>query len=386
MELGKDQTDRKRKKIIITTFMALMGGLLFFTFFSNTLQSMTLPKVRTSPAAAGGITYRLTGTGILQPKKQAELINPAGWKVKKVLVKEGADVQAGQKLVLYDRADAERELEDEMALLKKQRIALETIQDQFIEATVSGDETGLREAKREIETRKLDLQVQERKIERLREQIRSRSELVAPFDGVVTEVNAVVGVASTSLPDVVVSSTSAGYRVDIIGDAEVIDRLRIATGEAVKVEVAAASEQPPRQLEGVVEDITNAGSRITGSPEEGDGTSATLPQRRLRIRVADPALKGGEQVTVRLEQTSSEQGWVVPNEAIHREGDSRFLFKVEEQRGALGNVFVARKVTIKQSEANEAETMIPAGLLFEGERIILESSEPLQDGNRVRLQ
>jgi multidrug efflux pump subunit AcrA (membrane-fusion protein) len=322
----------------------------------------------------------------LQPKKQAELINPAGWKVKKVLVKEGADVQAGQKLVLYDRADAERELEDEMALLKKQRIALETIQDQFIEATVSGDETGLREAKREIETRKLDLQVQERKIERLREQIRSRSELVAPFDGVVTEVNAVVGVASTSLPDVVVSSTSAGYRVDIIGDAEVIDRLRIATGEAVKVEVAAASEQPPRQLEGVVEDITNAGSRITGSPEEGDGTSATLPQRRLRIRVADPALKGGEQVTVRLEQTSSEQGWVVPNEAIHREGDSRFLFKVEEQRGALGNVFVARKVTIKQSEANEAETMIPADLLFEGERIILESSEPLQDGNRVRLQ
>jgi HlyD family secretion protein len=386
MELGTEQTDRKRKKTIFTAFLALMGGLLFFTYFSNTLQSMTLPKVRTAAATAGGLTYRLTGGGVLQPAKQAELVNPAGWKVRKVLVKEGAAVKEGQKLVVYDSAAAERELEDEQAQLKKQGIALETIQDQFIAATVGGDETGLREAKRELETRKLDLQVQERKIEGLREQLNRQRELVAPFDGVVAEVNAVVGMASTSLPDVVVSSGSAGYRVEIFGDAEVMGRLQIASGQAVKVEVAATGERPARQLEGVVEEIADAGSRISGSPGDRAGTPAALPQRRLRIQVTDPDLKGGEQVSIRLEQTSSEQGWVVPNEAIHRDGDARFLFKVEEQRGALGNVFIARKVPIETSGANEEETMISADLLYEGERIILESSEPLQDGNRVRLQ
>lgn len=385
MEFEKDQTDRKRKKMIFTAFMALMGGLLFFTFFSNTLQSMTLPKVRTNPAAASGLTYRLTGSGILKPAKQAELANPAGWKVQKVLVKEGTAVKEGQKLVLYDSAAAERELEDELAQFKKQRIALETIQDQFIEATVGGDETGLREAKRELETRKLDLQVQERKIEGLREQLSRQRELVAPFDGVVAEVNAVAGLASASLPDVVVSSGSAGYRVDITGDAGVIDRLGIATGQAVGVEVAATAERPPHRLEGTVEEIADADSRLADSAEDGTGPAA-VPQRRLRIQVAAPDLKGGEQVSVRLEQTSSEQGWVVPNEAIRRDGDTRFIFKVEEQRGALGNVFVARKVPIETMGANEEETMIPADLLYEGERIILESSEPLQDGNRVRLQ
>ncbi|MCH1641425.1 RND transporter [Paenibacillus timonensis] len=379
MEFEKDQTDRKRKKMIFTAFMALMGGLLFFTFFSNTLQSMTLPKVRTNPAAASGLTYRLTGSGILKPA------NPAGWKVRKVLVKEGTAVKEGQKLVLYDSAAAERELEDELAQFKKQRIALETIQDQFIEATVGGDETGLREAKRELETRKLDLQVQERKIEGLREQLSRQRELVAPFDGVVAEVNAVAGLASASLPDVVVSSGSAGYRVDITGDAGVIDRLGIATGQAVGVEVAATAERPAHRLEGTVEEIANADSRLADSAEDGTGPAA-VPQRRLRIQVAAPDLKGGEQVSVRLEQTSSEQGWVVPNEAIRRDGDTRFIFKVEEQRGALGNVFVARKVPIEIMGANEEETMIPADLLYEGERIILESSEPLQDGNRVRLQ
>ncbi|MBW4841507.1 MAG: efflux RND transporter periplasmic adaptor subunit, partial [Paenibacillaceae bacterium] len=156
MELTKEQTDRKRKKMIFIAFTALMGGLLFFTLFSNTLQSVTLPKVRTGQAKLGGLTYKLEASGVLQSAKQAELPNPAGWKVRKVLVKESDRVKKGQPLVLYDSAAAERELEDESDQLKKQRIALETIQDQFIEATVGGDETELREAKRELETRKLD--------------------------------------------------------------------------------------------------------------------------------------------------------------------------------------------------------------------------------------
>lgn len=386
MELAKEHTDRKRKKMILTVFMALMGGLLFFTFFSNTLQSVTLPKVRTGQATAGGLTYRLTGSGILQPANQAKLVNAAGWKVRKVLVEKGATVKRGQRLVLYDSTAAERELEDELAQLKKQRIELETVQDRFIEATVGGDEPGRKEAKRELESRKLDLQMQERKIEGLREELNRQRELVAPFDGVVAEVNAVEGLASASLPDVVVSNGSAGYRLEVTGDAEVIHHLGIVSGQAVEIEVAATGDRPMHRLEGTVEEIADAGSRLAGTPENEAGKPAAMWQQRLRIRVISPDLKGGEQVSVKLEQTSSEQGWVIPNEAIHREGNTRFIFKVEEQRGAMGNVFVARKVPVEASVTNEEATMIPADLLYEGERIILESSEPLQDGNRIRLQ
>jgi hypothetical protein len=77
---------------------------------------------------------------------------------------------------------------------------------------------------------------------------------------------------------------------------------------------------------------------------------------------------------------------MIPNEAVHREGERLFIFKVEQQRGALGNVFVARKVPVEASGGNDRETMIPADRLYEGDLIILESSEPLQDGNRIRLQ
>jgi hypothetical protein len=63
-----------------------------------------------------------------------------------------------------------------------------------------------------------------------------------------------------------------------------------------------------------------------------------------------------------------------------------FVYKVDEQRGTLGNVFVTKKVRIHSSEKNEKETMIQSDILYEEDSIILESSEPLEDGNRVRLQ
>lgn len=67
-------------------------------------------------------------------------------------------------------------------------------------------------------------------------------------------------------------------------------------------------------------------------------------------------------------------------------GERSFVYKIEEQRGALGNAFVAREVQIRSSRTNGAESIIETDSLYEDEMIILESSEPLQDGNRVRLQ
>lgn len=67
-------------------------------------------------------------------------------------------------------------------------------------------------------------------------------------------------------------------------------------------------------------------------------------------------------------------------------GERSYIYKIEEQRGALGNTFIAREVTIRSSTTNGIDSIIQTDNLYEDELIILESSEPLQDGNRVRLQ
>lgn len=115
-----------------------MGVLLFFTFFSNTLQSLTLPKVTTVKPESRSLEFTLEGSGMLRPVSEARLLNSSGWKVRQILVKEGDKVKKGQKLILYDSQTAESELQDEITLLDKQKIEQQTLQDQFIQTYLEG--------------------------------------------------------------------------------------------------------------------------------------------------------------------------------------------------------------------------------------------------------
>ncbi len=54
-----------------------------------------------------------------------------------------------------------------------------------------GDELKIRKVNREIKTSQLDLSTQERKISELRERLVSQQEITAPFDGVITQLNAI---------------------------------------------------------------------------------------------------------------------------------------------------------------------------------------------------
>ncbi|MBW7454452.1 biotin/lipoyl-binding protein [Paenibacillus sepulcri] len=386
MELEKEAADRRRKRMIQVISIALLGLLMFFTFFSNTLQSLTLPKVRTEKPVSGSILFTLDGSGILRPLAEAGLMNPAGWKVQEILVKPGDHVKKGQQLITYDSKSAERELEDEITNLNKQKIGLQNVQDQFILTAKEGEPLKIRSAGREIETLKLDLAAQERKINALRENLESQQELTAPFDGIITQVNAIEGLTSTAGPDILVSNNSLGYQLDVSVDSSLLTSLGIAAGEKIEVEVHSVQEQQSRMIGGVIEEIKNAEPLAADSSGAEGDKSLTIPRKLLHVRIVDAKLKGGEQAQIKIGKPSRQQGLIVSNEAVHREGDGSFVYKIEEQRGALGNVFVARKVQIQSSETNGKETMIQSDNLYEDDRIILESSEPLQDGNHVRLQ
>lgn len=388
MEIGlkEEPKDHRRKRNIQIVFGVFMGLLVLFTLFSNTLQSLTLPKVRTETAVIGSLVYTIEGSGVLRPLVEAKLSNPAGWKVKTILVKEGERVKKGQKLITYDSRSAERELQDEITKLEKQKIDLRNIQDRFILATTEGDETKARSASRDLESSQLDLAMQERKINELRERLADQKEITAPFDGVITKVNAATGMKSTGESDVLVSNNSRGYRFEFLADASRLSSLEITIGKKVEVEVQAVSDGQNLIIEGIVDEMADAESRRENSSDRDANKNVSIPQKVLRVKVVGSELKGGEQALVKLAKRSQQEGILISNEAIHQDREGKFIYKIEEQKGALGNVFVARKVRIYSSETNDKETMIPSNNVYENESIILESSEPLQDGNRVRLQ
>ncbi|MFG1732063.1 efflux RND transporter periplasmic adaptor subunit [Paenibacillus sp. 843] len=384
MELGKGAVDQRRKRILQFVFMGFMGLLLLFTLFSNTLQSLTLPKVTTEQPKNGGIALSIEGSGMLQPIAEAKLSSSTDWEVQQVLVKEGERVKKGQKLITYDNSSARQEIELEVTNLEKQRIEQQNLQDQFIQSSIEEDELKLRSAKREIEKGKLDIAAQERKINEMKVRLSKDQVLTAPFDGIVTKLNAVEGLASGGEPDVIVSNSSQGYRLEVGADAKRLSSIGISIGERIEVEVHTDKVQQAIIMDGVIEEMSHAEPLIEGESEGAE--TITVPQKMIRIKLLDAKLKGGEQARINIEKSSLDQGLLVSNEAIHQDREGMYVFVVEEQPGALGNVFVARKVNITYSERNDKETMIQTDSIYEQDKIILKSSEPLQDGNRVRLE
>nr|WP_232016494.1 biotin/lipoyl-binding protein [Paenibacillus baekrokdamisoli] len=386
MELTEVPKDRKRKRKIQIIFTVFMGLLVLFTLFSNTLQSLTLPKVTTERAAMGSFVHTLEGSGVLRPIVEAKLLNPAGWKIKTILVKEGDHVKKGQRLIIYDSKSAERELQDEKTQLAKQTIDLQSIQDRFILSKMEGDETKIRSVSRDMETRKLDMGVQERKISDLRDRLTNQKEITAPFDGLITKLNAVEGLSSMGEPDVYISSNSGGYLFEFPSDAQRLTDLGVQVGEKIEVEVHMMLDQQTRIIEGIITEIVNAEPRTENSNDIETNKTLVISQKVIRVKVVGTELKGGEQALVKLTKSSQQDGFIISNKAIHQDREGKYIYKIEEQQGALGNVFVARKVTILSSESNDKETIVQAVSFNESDLIILESSEPLQDGNRVRLQ
>lgn len=384
--LQEEPKDRNRKRMIQVMLGLFLGALALLTLFSNTLQSLTLPKVRTEKPVTGSLLQKLEGSGILKPLVEVKLTNPAGWKVKKVLVKEGETVKKGQKLIVYDSKTAERELQDEITQLAKQQIDLQNTQDQYIQSTSEGDEMKIRNVGRDIETRKLDIGVQERKISELRDRLANQKEISAPFDGIVTKLNAMEGVPSTGEPDVLISNNTRGYRFEFAADAPLLSSLGIAREQKIQVEVLGKSDQPARTIDGTIVDIVDTEPRTDGAASGSGNKPAVIAQKLLRVHVEDRALIGGEQAIVKLTQRSQQPGLMISNEAIHQDRDGKFIYIIEEQKGPLGNVFAVRKAGIQSGESNDRETMIQSGSVYEDDQIVLESSEPLQDGNRVRLQ
>lgn len=284
MELGKEPSNRKRKRIIQLGFIFFVGMLLFFTLFSNTLQSMNLPKVGTEKPVKGSLTYKIAGSSLLQPFAEVKLSNPAGWKVEQILVKEGDPVAKGQKLIRYDSKEAEQELDAAVTNLEKQKIEQQTLQDRYIQSAMDEDVMNLRNTKRDIEKGKLEIALQEQKIRTMRTSLNRQKYLTSPIDGLVTKQNAVEGLTSAGEPDLIIANNRLGYRLDIPVDAKLLSNLGLKSGEKVEVEVDAARDQQSRKISGIITEIMN-GEPLPGIANGNEaGDAETILQKTLPLR------------------------------------------------------------------------------------------------------
>lgn len=379
-----EHPESNQKRIIKIVFSLFIGLLLVFTLYSNTLLTMNLPKVWVEEGRSDPLIQNYSDSGVLQPISEVELSNKAGWMVKNILVEVGDRVTKGQTLVTYQSREAEQRILDEEANLARQRLMMEGLQDRYIEAVQSDDELILRSAKRDIEIARLEMGVQERKMRILQEDFESLRLIAAPFNGRITKVAAVEGLPSDSSgQDVLLSHSNLGFQLSLHIPSSIVDQLEIGNKQNVDVKIKGVTQS----IEGIVTAIENVEAVNTDMLAGDTGDSNTTnpkPHKLVKLTVQSTELQGGEQASIELSKSSTAgEGILLSNKAIHGEGSNKYIFVMEEKKSPLGNTFHARKELIEVGEANEDEAIVLSGA-YPGQLIIVESSEPLQDGSRVR--
>lgn len=373
---SKTISGRKRRiRIFFGLFVLLLVAL---TLFSNTLKALTLPKVAVTTPERGELNHIFQGMGIVKWRETAALSGAVGGKVEKVHAKEGKTVKKGAILVVYNQRTLQRQIEDEETQLSQFMLTLKEQQDSYKEASISDDEKTIVKAKNDMKRTQMDIDVQRRKVQRLQEDLQENSTLIAPFDGIVTKVNAVEGLESKGEEsDVMIANSKLGFEFEFTAPATLIDNLE--KGAKLNVRIGGSNA---RQVEGSIEDIKDTEQPL-GEPENGGNTPAyTTPMKQLVIAIEDKELKGGEPAETQLIKTVNDL-ILVPNEAIHKEGDQSHVFGVEERNGPLGNSFVVKKTYIKIMDSNENQSAVDG--VMEHQPIIVESSAPLQEGDKIRL-
>ncbi|MGG3528214.1 RND transporter [Bacillus pseudomycoides] len=425
MEYRTEQDVTRKKRNIKIISSVFIGLLIILTLFSNTLANWNLPKVITEKPKNSELKQTFTGNGELQPQEEAKLSNSSiEAKVKEVHVKEGDRVKKNQLLVTYDSKKSEQVILDEEATLQIQKLALNDAQANYNEAkknqqeNKSNDqlnnqqenksnsqpnggisETSLQSLKTAVESKKIEISTQERKIKSLKEELEMSKKLIAPFDGVVTKINAKKDQLSTrDEGDVILSDESKGFKVEVQVPADLATHLKV--GEKINLKGNAKS------LEGELIEIKNIESNENQRPEEQgkqqdeqkdeqkgepkdeqqfQQTSATpQPQKRILVKVQGEELKKGEQVEATLTKQLT-KGVVIPNKVIKKEGQRTFVYTIEEKKGPLGNAFYIEESPITVGESNGQETVVLEGV-YEKDQIVLQTSEPLKKGERVKIK
>lgn len=381
MEVQTTEQRQAGQKRRIRLVAGLFFGLLVaFTLLGNTLQALTLPRAVTTQPGKGALEHAYRGSATLRPGEERDLTNPAGWKVANVLVKQGDAVQAGQTLVEYDDSEAKLQLEDMQAALQKLNMSMDQLERNFIEAAQQENEPAKASAKTAIEAAHIDIASQERHIQLFQQQLEANRQLVAPFDGIVAEVHAAVGLPSSGMPDIRLSNSAKGFRFELQIPANVAATLNV--GDTLDVQLLGKSSRMMRgDIAGLEDTVVTSGG---GSGNAGDNPSSPATNR-LIVAVSDPSLLGGERVQVNIAKASKENQLLVPNDSVRKDSSGTYVYTVKEQKGPLGNAYYAVRTPVEIIDANESMTAVSGGL-FEQQSIIAGGSEAITDGTRIRLQ
>lgn len=414
--------NESRKKVIRKISIAFLGLILFFTFFSNTINNLSLPVVAYEKPTNGSLIKELSASGKISEREVVEIYADANRKVNEVKVEAGDYVKKGQELIILDCVSVANTLKDEKGKLEQKKLNISKLQDAGTESGMltndksielarqkyedakekydevmdrydygqaspqmvkeaensfnnakldyeiaqNSKEKNLKDNEREINSLKLDIEMQERKIADLNESL-SRSIIRAEEDGIVSQINVTKNsYTTTSKPVVKISATSQGYSLNLTVDSEEAELAEEGMGLDVYL------NDKNKNVKGKIESIKDN--------EQFKGVKKDIS---ISISSADAAI--GASASIRISSKTKPYSILLPNEAIHEGDDGDYVYVLREKKGPLGDQYFVQKAIIDYEDYDDSKCAVTRGVM-PIDKVVTTSDKSLSDGSQVRLQ
>ncbi|MCX7747396.1 MAG: efflux RND transporter periplasmic adaptor subunit [Clostridia bacterium] len=423
MRVNTETANSIRKKITGKAMIVFFVFMILLTFFSNTINNFSLPKVTVENPGSGSLVKEVTGTGTVRPNKVDEYTLNSQLEVKEVKVKVGDQVKKDQVLFALDIDDIEKQIKDEEARITQKRLNMEKLlgqnskenllnydkainlakqaidnteedyenqQKQYengvadideykavkktydnakmdYEIALNNKEKFLKDIQQDIQNAQIDLDIEERTIAELREKLKLK-EITAPADGTIQEINFDEGTfANSSKPLYKLSETASGF--------EFVTTVDSTSAELVSIGDAAT----------IVLNMQNGDVRQGSIKEIKDNVQQVGTKKDIFIDIQSDGLLGGESGSVEIVKNTKNYTTLVHTSAIGQNQTGSFVYVLREKKGPLGNEYYVQAVSVSTDDSDSLRSAILNGV-SNFDRVIVSTDKPLSDGMRVYLK
>lgn len=402
------ESNQKRKKRILRISYIFVGVMLFLTFFSNTINNFSLPRVSAQQPVSGALIKEVTASGVIQARETVKVYSRQGRLVNEVKVKSGDIIKKGDVAVVLDKDDIEQQLEAEMLRYDQAKLMLEKLidmgsnigaaernletakdnldrkKDLFDSGAISGEdvkqaenailqaESELKNERRRQRDNEKDIKIQqnsiklaELNIETFRKELNEESTLISPVDGFINELNVTPGsLVNGGSPVFSVDDSSKGFEVKIAVNREKAQYL--AVGDTAEITVKSLDSD---LVSGTIREIAES------AQDRGE-------MKELFIDMPVDGISGGERCDIYIYKKTRAYDILVPNTAVGTDDKGKFVWVQKENKGPLGSEFYVQKAYVTVGDSDSSKTAVISGISSD-EQIIISYSKNISDGCRV---
>ncbi|MDF9408441.1 MAG: macrolide transporter subunit MacA [Pelotomaculum sp. PtaB.Bin013] len=374
--------DAQRKKVIGKLSLLFLMAMIGLTFFSNTINNFTLPRVQTARPTNGALIKEIFGEGTVEVKSTREEYADANLRVKEVMVEQGDMVSKGQPIISLDVDGLKSDYQDEQARYRQLQLSLAGAREEQAQkqrdydnlkylfdneaetaVNLQNAEKNLGDAKRNCENIQLNLEIQARKVYTLARQVANNGVYTAPVGGMITELNFAEGsMTNNSLPLFKLADLRQGFRLIVPIDNDLVDYVK--PGDTVSVNILSLGD---KKTEGKIDKI------VENSQHNGE-------EKDLWIDVSLEGLTGGEKEEIYLSKKTKPYATLVPNSAVYNDSSGSYILVLKSRKGPLGTENYLQKVEVNVEDSDNEKSALTDMVMDE---MVTQSNKPVEDGDRV---